>query len=98
MGLWSAMVLVLNQCRRWPGRTPRRVKSAREYMDIVHAYQELGSYRATAALCGTTPKTVKRVMARREAGGSDHRRATVPRNTDGVRELIAERVRTSGGR
>ena len=98
MGPWSAMVLVLNQCRRWHGRTPRRVKSAREYMDIVHAYQELGTYRAAAALCGTTPKTIKRVMARRERGETDHRREAVPRNTDGVTELIAERVRRSHGR
>ncbi|MGH7752687.1 MAG: IS21 family transposase [Gemmatimonadales bacterium] len=74
------------------------MKSAREYMDIVHAYQELGSYRAAAALCGTTPKTVKRVMARRERGPVDHRRAAVPLNTAGVTELIAERVRSSDGR
>lgn len=53
------MVLVPNQCQRWHGKTPRRVKSAREYMDIVHAYQELVRYGAAAALCGTTPKTVK---------------------------------------
>jgi len=31
-------------------------------MDIIAAYQELGSYRAAADLCGTTHKTVKRVM------------------------------------
>jgi len=67
-------------------------------MDIVHAYQELGTYRAAAALCGTTPKTIKRVMARRERGETDHRREAVPRNTDGVTELIAERVRRSHGR
>jgi transposase len=67
-------------------------------MDIVHAYQELGSYRAAAAQCGTTPKTVKRVMARRERGETDHRRLAGPRNTDGVTELIAERVRSTDGR
>lgn len=57
-----------------------------------------GSYRAVAALCGTTAKTVKRVIARREKGETDHWRVAVPRNTDGVTELIAERVRTTGGR
>ena len=92
------MVLVANQRRRWHGRTPTRVKSAREYMDIVDAYQELGSYRAAAALCGTTDKTVKRVLARRATGETEHRRAAVPRTTDGVTELIAERVRSSDGR
>ncbi len=30
------------------------MKSAREQLDIVSAYRELGSYRAAAALCGTT--------------------------------------------
>ncbi len=34
-------------------------------MDIVNAYAELGSYRATAALGRTTHKTVKRVVERR---------------------------------
>ena len=38
-------------------------------MDIISAYREVGSYRGAAAICGTTPKTVKRVIARHEAGG-----------------------------
>jgi Mu transposase, C-terminal domain len=67
-------------------------------MDIVTSYHELGSYRAAAALCGTTPKTVKRVLARRAAGRLEHGRAPVARNTDGVAELIAERVRSTDGR
>ncbi len=67
-------------------------------MDIVHAYEELGSYRATAALCGTTPKTVRRVIMRRQAGGDAHQRAVVTHNTDPVADLIAERVRTTDGR
>jgi len=33
------------------------VKTARKRLDIVNTYQELGSYRATAVLCGTTHKT-----------------------------------------
>jgi hypothetical protein len=31
-------------------------------LDILTTYQELGSYRATATLCGTTHKTVRRVV------------------------------------
>ncbi len=31
-------------------------------MDILAAYREVGSYRGAAALCGTTHKTVKRVV------------------------------------
>src|SRR6185437_2079958 len=33
------------------------------------AYREAGTYRGAAAICGTTPKTVRRVNARYEAGG-----------------------------
>ena len=36
-------------------------------MDIVNVYAELGSYRATAQVCGTTHRTVKQVLARRRA-------------------------------
>jgi hypothetical protein len=32
--------------------------TARERMDILSAYREVGSYRAAADICGTTPKTV----------------------------------------
>lgn len=37
-------------------------------MDIVAAYRDLGSYRVVAALCGTTDKTVKRVVLRQREG------------------------------
>ena len=37
-------------------------------MDIISAYQQVGSYRGAAELCGTTPKTVKRVVERFESG------------------------------
>jgi hypothetical protein len=40
------------------------LKSARERMDIISAYREVGSYRDAAAISGTTAKTVKRVIAR----------------------------------
>ena len=52
----------------WSVNPPRGtpiVKSAREHLDILSAYNELGSFRAAAALCGTTPKTVRRVVERR---------------------------------
>jgi hypothetical protein len=38
-------------------------------MDIISAYREVGTYRGAAALSGHTPKTVKRVIARHQAGG-----------------------------
>ena len=38
------------------------MKSAKDRMDIISAYQQVGSYRGAAEMCGTTPKTVKRVV------------------------------------
>src|SRR6266480_2124088 len=77
---------------------PSWMKSARERMDMVNAYAELGSYRAVAAVCGTTHKTVKRIVERQRRGAMEQSRAVRPRNVDGVTELIAERVRASAGR
>ena len=48
-------------------------------------------------MCGTTHKTVKRVVERAEAGGPPQR-APRPRNFDQVRDLVAERVAKSAGR
>jgi len=75
------------------------LKSTREQLDIINAYQELGSYRAAAELCGTSDKTVKRVLARRETGVYGYRRRPpAVFNTDVVKDLVAEKVRTSDGR
>src|SRR5262249_39243556 len=74
------------------------MKSARARMDIVNAYGELGSYRAAAAVCGTTHKTVKRIIERQRRGEMERPRPSRVKNVDGVRELIAERVRASAGR
>lgn len=73
------------------------MKSLREQMEIVHAYELVGSYRAAAALCGTTHKTVKRVLHRRQAGQGPAREPRA-RNTVGVQALIVEKVRASDGR
>jgi transposase len=74
------------------------MKSARERMDLVNAYAELGSYRAAAAVCGTTHKTAKRIVERQRRGGPERPRAARPKNVDSVTALIAERVRASAGR
>ncbi len=68
-------------------------------MDMHAAYQEVGSYRAAAEICGTTDKTIKRAVARARADettGSGE--ATVAHNYDPVTDLIAERVAKTGGR
>lgn len=67
-------------------------------MQIVSAYNELGSYRAAAKLCGTTPKTVRRVLERQHAGGLAPPRREREKNTDSVVDLVAERVKASDGR
>jgi transposase len=67
-------------------------------MDIIAAYREVGSYRGAAVMCGTTAKTVKRVVAREEAGGARPERAARERNYDGVVDLVATRVEKTQGR
>ena len=72
------------------------MKSARDQLNILSAYAELGSYRAAAALCGTTHKTVRRTIERRDQGRLV--RPPRPRNTDPLTGLITERVRSTDGR
>jgi len=66
-------------------------------MEIVNAYAAVGSYRGAAALCGTTHKTVKRVLERRQAGQLEPR-VPPPSNTAEVVGLIAQRVQATDGR
>ena len=68
-------------------------------MDIVTAFEQVGTYRGAAALCGTTHKTVKRVIDASRAGApvSAPRRAG-PRNTDSVRAVIDDKVKATDGR
>jgi transposase len=70
-------------------------------MDVVAAYRDVGTLRGAAAICGVDPKTVKRKVLAHEAGELDEdrvRRAPVPRNTDGIRALVAERVAATRAR
>ena len=74
------------------------MKSARENMDIVAAYQQVGTYRGAAVMCGTTHKTVRRIIERAEAGGKTPDRAGRGHNYDLVAELAADRSpRRRGG-
>ena len=67
-------------------------------MDIISAYREAGTYRGAAAISGTTPKTVRRVIARHEAGGGAPARSPRGHNYDVVAALVAERVKKTAGR
>jgi hypothetical protein len=66
-------------------------------MDVIAAYRDLGSYRGAAAVCGTTPKTVKRIIEAHEAGTVPERAAR-GHNYDAVTELVAQRVEATKGR
>jgi hypothetical protein len=73
------------------------LKNARERMDVIAAYRDVGSYRGAAELCGTTHKTVKRIIEAHEAGlppGREARR----HNFDGVKVLVVQRVEQTAGR
>jgi hypothetical protein len=74
------------------------LKSARDRMDIISAYREVGTCRGAAQITGTAPKSVKRVIDGHEAGGGVPGRAPRERNYDGVAELVAARVEKTAGR
>lgn len=77
------------------------MKSAKERMDIISAYRDVGSYRGAAELCGTTHKTVKRIIDKFEAdqaGETPPARPERAHNYDAVVGLVAERVDKSRGR
>jgi hypothetical protein len=77
------------------------LKSAKDRMDIISAYQQLGSYRGAADACGTTHRTVKKIVDKFEAdqaGVPPQPRAERTHNYDAVAELVAERVEKSNAR
>src|SRR6476659_9319136 len=74
------------------------MKSARDEMDIVNAYHAVGTYRGAAALCGTTHKTVRRVIERLLQGQPTRHGTGKAAAAGRVNGLIADRVRQSDGR
>lgn len=69
-------------------------------MDVIAAYREVGTYRGAAVMCGTTHKTVRRIIEAHEAasaGGAPPVREPRARNYDGVADLVAERVAATKG-
>ena len=76
------------------------MKNAKERMDVIAAYRDVGTYRGAAAVCGTTHKTVRRIIEAHQAATEGVVPVAVvrPRNYDQVIELVADRVKsTSGG-
>lgn len=74
------------------------MKNARERMDVLAAYQEVGTYRGAAEQCGTTHKTVKRIVERHNAGGAAPVRKVRGHNFEGVRELVVGKVDKTRGK
>jgi len=69
-------------------------------MDMHAAYREVGSCRAAADICGTTPKTIRRSVdascrAKTGGGGSP---GEVTHNYDGVVGLVAASIERTRGR
>jgi hypothetical protein len=46
-------------------------------MDVIAAYRDVGSYRGAAEICGTTHKTVRRIIEAHETGQRLARQARV---------------------
>lgn len=67
-------------------------------MDIIAAYQEVGSFRGAAEICGTNHHTVKRVVEWAEAGQPVPVRRRRGHNYDPVAELVAGKVAKTHGR
>jgi transposase len=67
-------------------------------MDVISAYRDVGSYRGAADICGTTHKTVKRIIEAHEAGNVPVEKSPRARNYDAVVDLVAARVKATSGR
>lgn len=74
------------------------LKNARERMDVISAYRDVGTYRGAAVICGTTHKTVKRIIEAHEAGNVLVEKTPRVRNYDDVTDVVAARVKATSGR
>ena len=77
------------------------MKNAKERMDVIAAYRDVGTYRGAAEICGTTHKTVKRIIAAHELaseGGRRPERVSRARNYDEFADLVAESVVKTAGK
>ena len=68
-------------------------------MDVISAYRDVGTFRGAAAICGTTHKTVRRIIEAHEAATRGEGPASRParsRNYETVAELVATGVKKTG--
>jgi transposase len=77
------------------------LKNAKEQMDVIAAYRDVGTYRGAAEICGTTHKTVKRIIEAHEAtsrGEAPEPRVARSKNYESVADLVAEGVKRTAGK
>ena len=75
--------------------------TARENMDVIAAFENVGSYRGAAELCGCDPKTVKRKVEahRRSQLTADRKPREKPeRNTEIARKVVTDKIAETKGR
>jgi hypothetical protein len=65
---------------------------------MIAAFREVGSFRGAAAVCDCDPKTIKRAVARSCGDEGSPARQERARNYDVVRDVVANRVKSTKGR
>ena len=75
--------------------------TARENMDVIAAFENVGTYRGAAEMCGVDPKTVKRkVEAHRRSELATHRKPQQrpARKTEVVRAVVIDKIAETKGK
>jgi transposase len=74
------------------------LKTEREDMDMIAAFNDVGSYRGAAAICGVDHKTVQRALARATSRAGEAPEPARHRNYDIVADVVAKRVAATSAR
>ena len=69
--------------------------SARDQLDVITAYRQVGTYRGAAEMCGVTHKTVKRIVEKERAAAQ---RVERRRNYESVRTLVVHEIDETKGK
>lgn len=74
------------------------MKTEREDMDMIAAFNDVGNYRGAAAICGVDHKTVQRALARDAWRAGRGPGAARRHNYDVVADVVAKRVAGTSAR
>ena len=94
-GVCPDIPAVLTALGKGPGDTVK--KNGTQTMEILEAFDKTKSAHSAAKLAGCDPKTVRRLVARREAGLGVDAPIERPRLVDGHTDLIMQLVNGSDG-